>query len=141
MKTAFIPMSDESLHRLSRRPSLSVPHLAHDVIDQLSIIKLSCFKISHTFSIDPKKKPTKDFEAIDNAVREITMLIEKFSNCLQNPKRPGRAIAVTHKHPSNPICYRQVEDSRNPRKSVSFLNRSCPRRHAGKDRRDCVARP
>jgi hypothetical protein len=44
MKTSFIPMSDENFNPSSRRPSVSVPHLAHDLIDQLSIFKLSCLK-------------------------------------------------------------------------------------------------
>ena len=40
------------------KPSAELPKLGHELIDQLSVINVCCFKISETFAFDPKH-PTK----------------------------------------------------------------------------------
>ena len=53
MTTTFTVAGDESLNKtLHTKPSAALPKLAHELIDQLTVISLCRFKIHETFARD-----------------------------------------------------------------------------------------
>ena len=68
MRKPFTDTEGRSLKkRLYRKRSAGIPTLAHELINQLSVISFCRLKIGETFAGDPRK-PTKDFEALEDAV-------------------------------------------------------------------------
>ena len=103
MATTFTVAGHGSLKKtLHTKQSTALRKLAHELIDQLSVISLCRFKISETFACDPKK-PTKDFEALEDAVQELSRPIEEITDSLSKPSCSHGSVALGHKPAGNPL--------------------------------------
>jgi hypothetical protein len=103
MTTPFTDASRRTLKkRLYSKPSAGVPKLAHELIEQLSVISLCRFKIHEIFARHPKTS-TKDCEALEHAVQEVARLIEKITKTLSNPSCSHKSLVLEHKPASNPL--------------------------------------
>jgi hypothetical protein len=99
--TTFTVAGDGSLKKtLHTKPSAALPKLAHELIDQLTVISLCRFKIHETFARHPKNS-TKDCEALEDAVREVARLIEEITKTLSNPSCSHKSVVRDHKPARN----------------------------------------
>jgi light-regulated signal transduction histidine kinase (bacteriophytochrome) len=63
-----------------RRTSAFVRHLAHDLINHLSVISLCCSKLGDTLEETHGSPRNKEFEIIERAVTEAAALVAKIVN-------------------------------------------------------------
>jgi hypothetical protein len=92
MTTPFTDTSRQTLKkRLHSKSSAGFPKLAHELVEQLSVISLCRFKIRQTFACD-LKKPTQDCEALEKAVQEVARLIEEITDNLQLQVVPTKPL-------------------------------------------------
>lgn len=103
MTTTFTVAGDGSLKKtLHTKPSAALPKLAHELIDQLTVISLCRFKIHETFARHPKNS-TKDCEALEDAVQEVARLIQEITKTLSNPSCSHKSVVLDHKPARNPL--------------------------------------
>jgi hypothetical protein len=102
MTTPFTDAGGQSLKkRLHNKRSAGLPKLAHELINQLSVISLCRLKIRETFACAPKKS-TQDCEVFEDAVQEVARLIEEITNTLSNPSCQ-KSVVLDHKPATNSL--------------------------------------
>lgn len=103
MTTPFTDASRRTLKkRMYSKSSAGLPKLAHELLEQLSVISLCRFRIHETFARHPKNS-TKDCEALEDAVQEVARLIEEITKTLSNPSCSQKSVVLDHKPARNPL--------------------------------------
>jgi hypothetical protein len=77
---------------------------AHDLTNQLSIINLCCFKLRASLAGKLDENQLRELDAIEIAVAEVAILLEKFRRSLMDPSvsNSGENLATASLGPSQP---------------------------------------
>ena len=103
MTTPFTDASRRSLKkRLHNKQSAGLPNLAHELINQLSVISICRFRISELLARNPRKS-SQDCEALENAVQEVARLIGEITDTLSNPSCSHKSVVRDHKPARNSL--------------------------------------
>ena len=71
-------------HKHSGRRSNAVRHINHEIINHLSVITSSCFRLRELFSQAPGAAHGKDIAAIEIAVQEVADQADNLSRLFQD---------------------------------------------------------
>jgi len=83
-----------------RKPRVAgLDRLAHQIVNQLTVINLSCFKLRATVK-DAGASVNADIDRLENAVTEMNDLVEILSRLEDQPTAPD--VAVCPKTPAYP---------------------------------------
>ena len=76
-----------------RKPRVAgLDRLAHQIVDQLTVINLCCFKLRATLK-DSGASVNADIDRLENAVTEMNVLVEILSHLEGQPTAPGVAVS------------------------------------------------
>ena len=103
MTTPFTDASRRTLKKnLYRKSCAGLPKLAHELIEQLSVISLCRCKIRETFARDPEK-PSQDCEALEKAVQEVARLIGEITDNLSTRGCSHNSVVLDHQPVRNSL--------------------------------------
>ena len=72
--------------------------LAHQIVNQLTVINLGCFKLRATLK-DAGASVNADIDQLENAVSEMNVLVEILSHLEDQPTVPGVAVCAKTPNP------------------------------------------
>jgi hypothetical protein len=96
--TPLIMMSNKfkQSKRNEKRARNSLTRYCHDIINQLTVIHLSCFTLRDSLAGKTYRDPMGEIDTILNAVTEATALLEQFSFTLNKTSYLSEAKNIQH---------------------------------------------
>jgi hypothetical protein len=93
MKPITLPFAKRAQPRMAKRPQRPnaprIDRLSHELVNQLSIIMLTCFKLSESLTGKLERGEMQNLQTLESAVQEVGELVDQIAARLQNKSPTG----------------------------------------------------